>query len=231
MDPRCSRDSEMGPPCIYANRGANRTVLLIGDSHAGHISQAVIDSAKSMNWNAVVWTHGGCRVKFVQTNDNEVSENCIDINNQMKKWVLESKPDLIILSQFILSSLPQNEYTDSLSILRSIVPNILLIENNPVFPDEKHFMQRRLSIMPAYNAPKKFAQSLMESKDKDASNQLAMWARSNGISTMDFTPLFCGEKSCSRFSKGFWLYLDDDHFSVAGAELTIPQIENFLKQF
>ena len=75
------------------------------------------------------------------------------------------------------------------------------------------------------------SQSQMQLKDKNASNLLAMWARGNGISTIDFTPIFCTEKSCSRFSNGLWLYLDDDHLSVAGAELTIPQIEKFLKQF
>jgi|688.fasta_scaffold44150_1 peptidoglycan/LPS O-acetylase OafA/YrhL len=231
LDPKCARDSELGPPCVYTNTGATQTVLLIGDSHAGHISQAVIDSAKRVNWNAVVWTHGGCRVKFTQTENSRVSEDCLDINNQMKRWVLQNKPDVIIFSQFLLSNIPQNEYRSALLTLQSIVPRILLIENTPVFPDKKHFMQRRLSIMPSHEAPKKFTQSQMQFKDKNASNLLAMWARRNGISTMDFTPIFCTEKSCSRFSNGLWLYHDGDHLSVAGAELTIPQIEKFLKQF
>ena len=100
-----------------------------------------------------------------------------------------------------------------------------------MFPDSKDFMVLRPLFMSSYEPPKSFLLTEMESSGKYSSNQLAMWARSNGISTMDFTPLFCGEKICSRFSNGLWLYRDTGHLSVDGAELTIPQIENFLKRF
>jgi peptidoglycan/LPS O-acetylase OafA/YrhL len=229
LDPKCDRDSENGPPCVYTTTGATKTVLLIGDSHAGHISQAIVDAAQSTKWNAVVWTHSGCPIQFQQSIPEQVSDHCIDVNSLMKKWVEENKPYAIIVSQFVRSDLSQNELKDALSTLRSIVPNILLIENNPIFPDRKDFMLKRPLVMSPYEAPKKFKHSMMEFKDKNASNQLAMWARNNGITTIDFSPLFCSKKICSRISNGIWLYRDTNHLSVAGAELTIPQIENFLK--
>jgi hypothetical protein len=229
LDPKCDRDSENGPPCVYTTTGATKTILLIGDSHAGHISQAIIDAAHSTKWNAVVWSHSSCPIQFQQSIPEQVSDHCIDVNNSMKKWVEENKPCAIIVSQFVHSDLSQNELKDALSTLRSIVPNILLIENNPIFPDGKDFMIGRPLVMSPYEAPKQFKHSMMEFKDKNASNQLAMWARNNGITTIDFTPLFCNKKICSRYSNGIWLYRDTNHLSVAGAELTIPQIENFLK--
>jgi peptidoglycan/LPS O-acetylase OafA/YrhL len=231
LDPKCARDSEIGPPCVYTTSGATKTVLLIGDSHAGQISQAIVDAAQSTNWNAVVWTHASCHIQFQRSIHKQVSDNCIDINNSMKKWVEENKPYAIIVSQYVYSKSSQKDLRHALSTLRSIVPNILLIENNPIFPDGKDFMIGRPLVMSPYDAPTKFKLSLMEFRDKNSSNQLAIWARSNGISTMDLTPLFCTEKSCSRFLNGNWLYRDTDHLSVAGAELTIPQIENFLKRF
>jgi len=230
LDPKCARDSEIGPLCVYATTGATKTVLLIGDSHAGHISQAIVDAAKSINWNAVIWTHSGCHTQFQRSIREQVSDSCINNNNLMKKWVEENKPYAIIVSQFVHSDSSQIDLRGALSTLQSIVPSILLIENNPIFPDGKDFMVWRPIFMSPYDAPTKFKKSLMDFEYKSASNRLAMWARSNGISTMDFTPLFCGKKSCSRFSKGIWLYRDADHLSVAGAELTIPQIENFLKR-
>ena len=230
LDTNCARDSAIGPPCVYTTNGATKTVLLIGDSHAGHISQAIVDAARSINWNAVIWTHSGCHIQFKRSIPEQVSDNCIDNNSSMKKWVEENKPNAIVVSQFVHSDSSQSDLRDALSTLRSIVPNILLIENNPIFPDGKDFMVWRQLFVSPYEAPTKFKLSLMDFEYKKASNQLAMWARNNGISTMDFTPLFCDEKSCSRFSNGIWLYRDSDHLSVAGAELTIPQIENFLKR-
>jgi peptidoglycan/LPS O-acetylase OafA/YrhL len=230
LDPNCARDSAIGPPCVYTTIGATKTVLLVGDSHAGHISQAIVDAAQNNNWSAVVWTHSGCHTQFQRSVPEQVSDNCIENNNWMKKWVERNKPSAIIVSQFVHSDSSQSDLRDALSTLRSIVPNILLIENTPVFPDGKDFMVWRSLFMSPYKAPTKFKQSMMDFEYKDASNRLAMWARSNGISTMDFTPLFCREKSCSRFLNGVWLYRDSDHLSVAGAELTIPQIENFLNR-
>jgi peptidoglycan/LPS O-acetylase OafA/YrhL len=231
LDSKCLRDSEIGPPCIYTTTGATKTVLLIGDSHAGHISQAVVDAAKSTKLNAVVWTHSGCRIQFQRSIPEQVSDNCIDINNSMKKWVEQNKPNAIIVSQYVQSDSPQNDLRDALTTLRSIVPIILIIENNPIFPDHKDFMTSRPIVMPAYKPPKSFQQSKMQTVDKNASDLLANWARGNGIFTISFDSLFCEKGVCNRYSDTGWLYRDADHFSVVGAELTIPQISAFLKQF
>ena len=231
LDTKCQRDSERGPPCIYTNMGATRTVLLIGDSHAGHLSQAVIDAAKNENWNTVVWTHGGCHVQFQQSVGYwPVSDNCLNINKQMKAWVLQNKPNTIIISQFVRSDSSQSDLRNALSTLRSIVPNILLIENNPIFPDRKDFMVPRPLIMRSpYKPPKIFSISNMEIKDLHASIELGIWAKSEGILTMNFTPLFCNDTICTRYANAEWLYFDINHFSVAGAALTIPQLRTYLR--
>ena len=92
-------------------------------------------------------------------------------------------------------------------------------------------MVKRPIIMSLFETPKSFQQSRMQTKDKNASDLLASWARSNQIFTISFDSLFCKKGFCSRFSDKGWLYRDDNHFSVVGAELTIPQISAFLKQY
>jgi hypothetical protein len=230
FDPKCLRDSKAGPPCIYKNESATKTVLLIGDSHAGHISQAVVDSAKIANLNSVIWAHSGCRIKFQQTTDVDFFANCVENNQRMKEWVLANKPDAIIASEYIVATYPQNDLKRALLDLKSIIPNILLIENNPMFPDEKEYMVKRPLIMPPYLPPKYFKVSEMQRRDLSDSNQFARWARNNGISTLNFNSLFCDAEICTRYSENEWLYHDDDHFSVAGAARTIPQLSTFLKR-
>jgi hypothetical protein len=229
LDPNCERDSSNGPPCVYLNKGATKSVLLVGDSHAGHISQAVVDAAKNQRWNSIIWTHSGCRLQLRQGPDQKVPNYCIDNNNLLVSWALRNKPDLIIVSQFVQSDSNLPELKEALSTLSAIVPRVLLIGNSPVFPDDEDFMRRRAVLLLPYNPPKAFLLSEMQTKDNIASNHLATWAISSGLSTMEFSPLFCGLRSCSRFLNGLWLYRDVDHFSVAGAALTIPMLENFLK--
>jgi len=231
LDSKCKRDSEIGPPCTYLDEGAKNVALLIGDSHAAHIAQAVVGAGKSQNWNIVVWTHGGCQIQFQKSDKGDLSDDCIKVNRQMKKWVLENRPNAIIVSQFVQSKSSQIGLMEALTSLRAIVPNILLVENSPVFPDGKDFMFSRPLIMSPYSPPKTFAEDEMELNDKNASDQLAEWARQNRISTLNFWSLFCKNGTCSRYSNGYWLYRDTHHFSIEGAALTIPQIESYLMQF
>jgi hypothetical protein len=84
--------------------------------------------------------------------------------------------------------------------------------------------------MTPYDAPKVFPKSAMQTIHKESSNQLAKWAKNNNVYTMNFESLFCGIRSCSRYSKGEWLYRDEDHLSPEGANLTISKFSDFLKE-
>ncbi|TRZ75812.1 MAG: acyltransferase, partial [Chitinophagaceae bacterium] len=170
LDANCNRDffytvagglEANRVPCIYPVNGAKKTVLLLGDSHAGMLSQAVVDAANSKQWNAVIATMGGCNVQYQQSIRGQVSDKCINYNVQMRRWILEYKPDAIILSQFVYAdSLEQRDskdawssqidLRDALSKLKSIVPHLLVVENIPIFPDEKDFMIERPLIMKPY---------------------------------------------------------------------------------
>lgn len=231
LDPKCLRDSKAGPPCIYTNVGATNTVLLLGDSHAGQISQAVVDAAKNANWNAIVWAHSGCQVHFQLSKSAQVSDSCMDVNSKMKTWVLEKRPEVIIISELVKLESSQVDLRNNLTILKSLVETVLLIENNPVFPDERDFMVARPIVLSPYEPPKSFKVPEMNKRDNNSSDILANWARRNGILTMNFNSLFCNKEFCNRFLSSDWLYLDDDHLSVAGARLTIPELTNFLVKF
>ena len=233
LDSKCDRDSPVGPPCTYPITGATKTVLLIGDSHAGHVSQALVDAAKNEGWNAVVKAHSGCPILFSQSKSNEIRypRSCIKSNRQMYRWVLRNKPTAVIVSEFVRLDSPQENLREALVKIHRLVPNLLLIENNPVFPDAQDFMVQRPLVLKPYKAPKAFMLSKMQLDDKSASDQLAKWARGQGIATTNIGALFCDSLRCNRYSKAGWLYRDDDHLSVAGAELTIPGLRAFLRRF
>lgn len=231
LDPNCNRMSVNDEPCFYRISKSKKTVLLIGDSHAAHLSQAVVDAAKLKDWNSAVWTLSACQVNLQRNSSNQLTDQCLRQNLQILKWVERYKPTVIIVSQFVKFDSSQSDLRNALLALKSIVPNILLIENNPIFPDEKDFMVSRPLLMAPYDPPKSFKSSKMLVKDRSASDQLANWARENSISTMNLYSLFCMKEICFRYADSDWLYYDSDHLSVAGAALTIPQLTNYLRKF
>jgi peptidoglycan/LPS O-acetylase OafA/YrhL len=231
LDPNCNRMSVNHQPCFYRILKSKQTVLLIGDSHAAHLSQAVVDAAKLEDWNSAVWTLSACQVHFQRNISNQVTNQCLEQNLKILKWVERHKPKAIIVSQFVKFDSSQSDLRNALLALRLIVPNILLIENNPIFPDEKDFMVSRPLLISVYEPPKSFKSSKMQVKDRSASDQLASWARENRISTMNIYSLFCTKEICFRYADSDWLYRDIDHLSEAGAALTIPQLRNYLRKF
>jgi hypothetical protein len=231
LDPKCNRMSELHEPCSYKSSESKFSVLLIGDSHAGHISQALVDAAKKEDWTAFVWTQAGCYVTFQTSTKSRASDQCLSQNHKILKWVVKNKPTAIVVSEFVYSHSSQRELRSALSTLHSIVPRILFVENNPIFPDVNDYMIARPLVMSPYKPTKSFPISEMIMKDRNASKQLAIWASEQGISTMNFNSLFCDLWFCIRFSDKVWFYYDDDHFSVAGAELTIPMLRAYLRQY
>lgn len=228
LDPSCVRIGDLSEPCLYSVPGATQTVLLVGDSHAVHLAQTVIDSANGQLWNAAVWGKGGCPIQFEQSIEKRLTDRCIEQNMDILNWVKANRPSVVIVSQFVLAEFSQNDLRNALSLLKTFTPNVLLIENTPVFPDESRFMVRLPLLFPRYDPPKFFLQSEMLFADKFASDELGEWARENQIDTMDLSPLFCSDNLCSRFSDAGWLYSDEDHLSLMGAKLAAPQIDDYL---
>lgn len=231
LDSNCARDSREGPPCLYyASPVSQKTVLLLGDSHAGHLAQVFINSALSEGFNAVVWTQSGC--DFVITNKSLV-DNCFGANLEKLKWIEINKPNAVFFSQLIESH-DLGKLNESLLSLKGFDTNLLVIGNNPIFPDwERFFVQRSLMnqfLNPEPDYSKEKLVSEMQLKYKVASLELMKWAQRNNIDFLDIWPMFCDGSVCRRFHEGDWLYRDVDHLSVAGANLLKFSFIEFFRQ-
>lgn len=228
LDPNCRRDSRDGPPCEYNAKNSKYSVLLIGDSHAGHFSQAVVDAASLLGWKAIVWTRSHCHITFSKSKKAAINETCLEMNNLMLDWVRLNKPTAIFVSQYVYRDSDQVSLKSGLKQLSRLVKNITFIENTPVFPDEARFMVDLPLLMRPYKAPTTFPIEKMNYRDSQASTKLANWASLNDIGTLNLGGLFCSSENCKRYARGEWLYSDDDHLSEAGAALAIPQFMSIL---
>jgi hypothetical protein len=195
----------------------NKTAVLVGDSHAGHISWTLTRAAKDNNWNLIYW-----RIPLVTFNEGS--------EQKFNAWVQETKPDLLIVSQYWRNDLNQDVIKSRILNLKDSVKEILFIENNPIFPDVSRFSLAGYLIAP-FDFPKSYPISMMDISDKGTSDELSKWARDHEISTMNFNSLFCDSKNCYRYSDSGWLYTDSNHLSLVGAELTYNQFNEFLKRF
>lgn len=230
LDKDCDRESENGPPCIYTNGPTDKTVLLLGDSHGGQFSQAVVDAGLSLNFRVVLWTHSGCEVQFVRSSRMIIPDYCYEASLEMRDWVKLNRPSAIIVSQYIDNGSSMKDLKEALLQLKGFVPNLAVVSNTLIFPDGKDFFVSRPLIRTPYQAPKIFSESQMVHLHDSANAEIMEFSKSQGIYVIDVNANYCDGIVCRRWSPEGWLFSDADHLSAVGASLAIPQFMDFLSR-
>jgi peptidoglycan/LPS O-acetylase OafA/YrhL len=217
-------------PCIYRS-GGSQTVLLVGDSHAASIVDALVIAGKEDNWSIAAWVGPGCGFRAEPDMNLGIDYGCVDRFQRILKWIKMNDPKALVISQYIKDSESQSGYKEAISEIRKLVPNVLLIANNPIFPGGKYEVFNRSLVAQLLSPIKKTVPlSKMEVRDLSASNKLVSWADAQDVTTLNVTPLFCRNETCSMYSKLGWLYTDNDHLSYAGSKLLIPSLSNYLSK-
>jgi hypothetical protein len=224
----CSKDPLVGQVCSLSThnyvRYSKKTVLLLGDSHAGHLSLALKNAAINKKWNFIYLPES-------EVGNKSTSRQSWNSLSQKEKeyWIKRNKIDLVIVSNYIRITSPIDAIKKDLKLLSSLTPNLLLIENTPVWPDNIRFTFDNPIVRP-YNPPKLFPKSMMNNLHSDIANDLTRWALENRMLTLSINQLYCNQKFCNRYLSGNWLFFDDNHLSVKGAELATPQLEDILSR-
>lgn len=226
-DENCLNKLQNANSCIFGTAG-QKTVLLIGDSHAGDLSIAIRDVAHLYGYNLVVFgVYTGCKFQIFDTSKVEVRKICTKLGRNILDYVVKNKPDFVILSQYNKSEFLQADLQNAILTLKKLNPNLLVVQTKPVFPDKADFQRERPIVLGDYSAPRYFEESKMETSNLQIQKDMAEFLKKNNIAFIDFRSIFCSDKICTRFSNGRWLYYDVDHFSIYGAELTKPFFLNF----
>lgn len=84
-------------PCIYGDRGSRTTVVLLGDSHAGHWFDALNWISNRRHWRLVVMTKEGCTPAEVTFRDDPNSL-CAHWREKAKARIGRLHPALVIVS-------------------------------------------------------------------------------------------------------------------------------------
>lgn len=218
IDPECDRDSEVGPPCEYPVANADKSLVLIGDSHAGHISQAWIDAAHSQKTNAIIWKNLAC----INSTEDSSADYCTMSKQKLFNYSKKNNIDVAVVSFFIRSSSDIASRNSFIEELSRYVSQVIIIGQTPVFPDKDKFFVSKPIFFNPYNAPKSFPISKMNNSDEEFSSEFETWALKKGFQVIATRSIFCDNSQCVRFEDDRWLYRDDDHLSLDGAIKLIP---------
>lgn len=204
-------------PCVYgAARGP--MVLLAGDSHAGAVSQAVIDAAEAAGWQTHVATASACALPEYPENI-AYRASCAGYADNIVAYARAHQAALVIVDQFSESYIGdmrigaarwQDGLANFVKTLTDAHIAVLVIADSPRFP---------LAVArPLWSAEWKV--SLASSSESRHTLAQLERAAVEGVAAgryLSTGELFCDGSTCQVFEHGEWLYTDADHLSIHGA--------------
>ena len=227
VDRNCARMVEWdGVPCNYPISDAKKTLILIGDSHAAQLSEVILNAGHAENWNVVIWTMAGCAVVFEKTT-SQISNDCLIHNKRTLDWIKREKPNLVVISQYNGTFLPQRDIRSAVLTIKGLVADVHLVGNTPVFSDRRYMTHPAL-FQPPYKFISEVPINEMDRSNVEISNRFLVWGRENGVTSSDLSSLYCTISYCTRSNQGVLLFSDRDHLSIEGASLALDEFKSII---
>ena len=225
-------DAEVKKPCAYGDLTSSTTVVLFGDSHAGHWFPALEAAALQRHWRLVVVTKSACTaadgIIYLEQLKREFSE-CGQWRRAAWRYTRSLRPAMIVVA----STYPSNDLLDvtgtqdeawaaawQRSIRRLSAPGteVFFVNDTPwqagSAPDclSAHMDEPSACVrnrIAAVNLPER--RKLIEDV-----------VRAEGASIIDPAPWFCTATRCPSVIGNILVYRDQHHITTAYSRLLAP---------
>jgi len=218
-------------PCFYGSKMFDKNFLLIGDSHAGHLSKTIINVSQDEKANVYIFTHSACpfitnpKVLKFKNKYPLLTAECLRHNNQILHFLDQVKIDTIFYTQ--RSTVPyvvpnhlesrnifNNFVKQSLSQLNSYDIRIVFLGITPEYISVDSLIPKLLSRKGFYNEIPGL-DNIFWKKQLSGSQ----------INYVDVYSKFCPSLTrCNNQKNNQWLFVDNDHLSLLGGKFIEPQI-------
>lgn len=218
-----------------------KTILLVGDSHADQWKWPLYEIAKKHKLRLEAMIIGGCPVRFLATEEDEAGQTknfgaeCTEATQIINKYIAAHTPQRIVQSQYAKSQpLPEKGsltdqnalYADAFPKLwehwRSLgVKDITVIADVPYNDQVRDLACTALTENPAIDCRVDRVKALGEDylfnvvRDKSFA----------GVKGVDFTNAFCDDTFCYAVAGQMLVYFDTTHVNRQYVLKLVPQLE------
>lgn len=225
----------------FKNPYSNKTIAVIGDSHAYAAFYGIAKKCTELKMNAVFFTYRYDGLK--KEKKQEAAFNFLKSNTNIKYVFIFLRGMLYIQGKdldyknfypTLFVENYQSQLQNTVTALQDHGKHVFIVSENPVLPFEpKQFISHR------YSFKTKSHDQAWISKESVYENQkeyLQILDNIQGSEIINGIDVFCPHDKCSLFDeKGNSLYSDDDHLSMYGSEyltenLLAPYLEKIAQE-
>jgi peptidoglycan/LPS O-acetylase OafA/YrhL len=221
--------------CDFGDVSSDKTVVLVGDSHAATLSRAFDPAATAAGWHLKVWTKPACPIPDVTTFDvprQTKNTKCDEFRRKIIARTIAEGPDLVVLSS--LSSETRRVYDRATGRrLSASASRVHIIEGWK--STIRQFTSRHIPVIVVKEwpiAPEPPADCLTRTREvrkctfrattKLPTTESVAAHDMPGVTLLDVDNEFCGPSVCTPVVGNILVYLDRDHFTLRYARHLAP---------
>lgn len=253
-DSRTPLDQRPDDQCLFPATDAVGEVLLVGDSNAGHFSEAVLAAAHALHLDLRVATMPVCPfIELLLIQGNDVNEPCREFVAGALRWITEHQPTIVVIANatdgyvahpgFPMAPIdapsePVESKADlwrlafgtTLTHVAEAGSRVLVVHPVPKYTvrwSPRAMAPLRLLLDPTGYAPTTDRLGATTRRAR-ALNAERTAAELSGAATLDVFDRLCPEATCSTYADGHWNYRDGKHITVAAALTLTPDFQQAL---
>lgn len=201
-----------------------RTVVLLGDSHAKQLSEPLKAVADAQNWRLVTYVYAGCRYSG---HNDDYTDECNAFNESAREAVLELNPDAVIAQG--TRSLVDGDREELVAHWHEGVEpfqeqgiQVVSVRDNPRWERDMY------ECVDLYGESSPLCSDSAE--DALGGQEIVdQWGDSNPeVPLVDLTDLYCPDGQCAPVVGNVMVYRDLDHITKTFGLSTAPVLEQRL---
>ena len=203
------------PYCVYGDPTGDKSVLLVGGSHAASWQPALDRASWETGWRLIYATKSACRLTF--SGFDSAEQDCENWNRNVVELIKQERPDLVISTSTVTTSegkefIPSG-YQDAWEEFSTYGIEFLMIRDIPRWEnDPVDCVERFPSRMNEVCNLK--ASEQMSSEDPT----LAIRNQYSNFTFVDFTEIICPGDVCLARNNEVFTYRDTHHFTKTFSE-------------
>lgn len=224
---------ESGGKCVFPSGLNGGSAVLIGDSHAGQLTEAFIPASHELGLDAVIAVKGNNPYLFMTWDQvqNEASYPFISIQR-----IVEINPKVVVIAQSSYSrEVPSgitwsDQFYPILGILENHkIPVVVVAESVVVNirPQECSVAQVMLGFCNAEKSLNRF--DLEKGRSIRVKQEEIAVSKVNNAVILDTLPVLCPTQICSTRRDGEWWWRDDAHISITASKALTPLLTNTMR--
>ena len=243
--------------CTYDVGDATGTAVLIGDSNAGHLSEAFLDATRHLRLQAEILTRSECPFADVVVRSGRIADvACRQAYEDHLAALIEARPGLVVVASSTDGYLNGEEFdlarsvggpwasgpsskaevmgdalTSTLSELRDAGIGVVVVHPIPKFlahQDPRVCAAARLILREESCGSVSSTADMLERRSGALGAEERAVAAVDAVS-FDPAPILCPDPTCSTRRDGTWWWSDNAHISTVATRALAPGLEEAMR--